>query len=291
MTKTIFISCGQFTTAEKRLGMQIAEMVRDLTDCVPFFAEEVQDLNGLDTNILGALRECVGFITVMHPRGEIRRPDGSIHVRASVWIEQEIALATYIQRFEHRPIPIVAFKHKSVSREGIRDLLHLNPVEFSDESEVLAELPKRLVTWRSLKPSGISLQLRSALGRYQDGHQISALETHIANETNNRIDLYELELCIPASLLKHFNANYPNEIPSNVPSIRCFRFDQTGFGSIRPHEQRRLATYEFFTACAVAEHGGVGALVAEAMLSARLWTGGNEYSVAKTVKQLAVERA
>jgi hypothetical protein len=110
MAKTIFISCGQFTPAEKRLGLQIAEMVRDLTDCVPFFAEEVQDLNGLDTNILGALRECVGFITVMHPRGEIRRPDGSIHVRASVWIEQEIALATYIQRFEDRPIPIVAFK-------------------------------------------------------------------------------------------------------------------------------------------------------------------------------------
>jgi hypothetical protein len=43
MPKTIFISCGQYTVAEKQLGKQISEMVRTLTDCVPFFAEEVQD--------------------------------------------------------------------------------------------------------------------------------------------------------------------------------------------------------------------------------------------------------
>src|SRR5208282_5787967 len=98
MRKTIFISCGQYTDSEKRLGKQIAEMVRAITDLEPFFAEEVQDLNGLDTNILHALRNCVAFITVMHPRGEIRRPDGSTLFRASVWIEQEIAIATYIQR-------------------------------------------------------------------------------------------------------------------------------------------------------------------------------------------------
>src|ERR1700751_752808 len=98
MPKTIFISCGQYTPAEKQLGKQISELVPALTDCVPFFAEEVQDLNGLDANILRALRDCVGFITVLHPRGEIKRPNGSI-VRASVWIEQEIAIATYIATY------------------------------------------------------------------------------------------------------------------------------------------------------------------------------------------------
>src|SRR5208337_4442257 len=159
MNKTIFISCGQFTDAEKRLGKQIAEMVKKMTGLEPFFAEEVQDLNGLDTNILNALHHCVAFITVMHPRGEIKRPGGSVLVRASVWIEQEIAIATYIQRVEHRSLPIIAFKHKSVGLEGIRSLLHLNPIEFTDESEVLAELSTRLETWRSLKPSGIEVLL------------------------------------------------------------------------------------------------------------------------------------
>jgi hypothetical protein len=150
MPKTIFISCGQYTPAEKQLGKQISELVSAITDCVPFFAEQVQDLNGLDANILSALRDCVGFITVMHPRGEIKRPDGSVLVRASVWIEQEIAVATYISRFQHRQLPIIAFKHRLVSREGIRDLLHLNPVEFTNEAEVLAELPHRLALWKSL---------------------------------------------------------------------------------------------------------------------------------------------
>ncbi len=49
--KSIFISCGQFTEAEKRLGKRIAEMVLTVTDLEPFFAEEVQDLNGLDSKL------------------------------------------------------------------------------------------------------------------------------------------------------------------------------------------------------------------------------------------------
>jgi hypothetical protein len=117
--QTVFISCGQFSDAERRLGRQIAEKIRALTDLEPFFADEVQDLNGLDANILNALRNCVAFITVLHPRGEIRRPDGSVLVRGSIWIEQEIAIATYIQRVENRQLPIVAFKHKLVGLEGI----------------------------------------------------------------------------------------------------------------------------------------------------------------------------
>lgn len=125
LRRTVFISCGQYADAEKNLGKRIAELVRTTTDLEPFFAEEVQDLNGLDTNILKAMHDCVAFITVLHPRGEITRPDGSKVTRASVWIEQEIAVATYIQRVEKRALPIIAFKHKSVSREGIRDLLHL----------------------------------------------------------------------------------------------------------------------------------------------------------------------
>jgi hypothetical protein len=81
---TIFISCGQFTDAEKRLGKQIASMVRTLPGVEPFCAEEIQDLGGLDDNVLCALRDCVAFITVLYPRGEITRPDNFVHTRASV---------------------------------------------------------------------------------------------------------------------------------------------------------------------------------------------------------------
>lgn len=150
----IFVSCGQFTDAEKSLGKSIVKMVKAITGLDAFFAEEVQDLNGLDTNILGALRDCAGFITVMHPRGKIVRPDSSTHIRASVWIEQEIAIGTYIQRVEKRPLPVIAFIHESVGREGIRDLLHLNPISFRDETEILAALPELLTSWKTLTAPG-----------------------------------------------------------------------------------------------------------------------------------------
>jgi hypothetical protein len=292
MPKTIFISCGQYTAAEKQLGKQISEMVRTLTDCVPFFAEEVQDLNGLDANILSALHDCVGFITVLHPRGEIKRPNGSI-VRASVWIEQEIAVATYIQRVEKRTLPIIAFKHKSVGREGIRDLLHLNPFEFSDETEILTELPKRLASWRTLKPSGVELQLSSkAVGR-QEGHDIRRLEITLLNGTNCLIEKYDFEIRLPSSILKHWSTTYPTEVRLNIPGFRCFRFDQNGRGALRPHDRlQNPITFDYCTDCAMPEHESalVGAtLVSEMSLGVTAWVEGNQYVVEKTIKQLAIE--
>ena len=290
MRGTIFISCGQFTDAEKRLGKQISSMVKSLTGLTPFFAENVQDLNGLDTNILEALRNCVAFITVLHPRGQIERPDGSVLVRASVWIEQEVAIATYIRRVEKRELPIIAFKHKSVGLEGIRGLLHLNPIEFTDESEVLVALPERLAEWRSLRSSGIELQLASNVGRQDSGHPIRWLETVLVNETNARIETYDLEVRLPSSILKHVNQVYANEVPCSVPGLRCFRFNQQGFGPIRPRDRLRLATFEYCTVCAAVDHGGITAMVAESRLGARVWINEEEYAVEKTIKELAMER-
>jgi len=293
MPKTIFISCGQYTDAEKRLGKQISEMVRTLTDCVPFFAEEVQDLNGLDANILSALHDCVGFITVMHPRGEIRRPKGPV-VRASVWIEQEIAVATYIQQVEKRTLPIIAFKHKSVGREGIRDLLHLTPFEFTDEAEILVELPKRLAAWRSLKPSGVELQLTSKVAGRQQEHDIRRLEITLVNATNRVIEKYEFEVRLPSGLLKHWSATYPTEVHRNNPGVRYFRFDQNGRGALRPHDGLQYPiTFEYCTGCSVPEHESTAVgnlLVSEMVLSATAWVEGNEYVMEKTIKQLAIER-
>lgn len=294
MPKTIFISCGQYTEAEKRLGKQISKLVRDLTDCVPFFAEEVHDLNGLDANILGALHNCVGFITVMHPRGETKRSSGSI-TRASVWIEQEIAIATYIQRIEKRTLPLIAFKHKSVGREGLRDLIHLNPFEFTEESEILAELPKHLTEWKSLKPSGIELKLSSKAAGRQEGHNISRLEITLVNGTNRLIEKYEVEVNIPSAILKHWNTTYPTEVHSTTPGDRrYFRFNQHGRDPLRPRGQlQNPITFDYCTTCAIppGESEQIGAaLASELILSAAAWIEEEEYYAERTIKQLALER-
>ena len=72
----IFLSCGQFTEDEKKLGKQIAEIVELETGHKVFYAQNVSSLEGLNNNILEALKSCIGFIAVMHPRGENSAPSG-----------------------------------------------------------------------------------------------------------------------------------------------------------------------------------------------------------------------
>lgn len=288
---TVFISCGQFTQAEKQLGRQIAEMVSTVAGLEPFFAEDVQDLNGLDANILEALRDCAGFIVVLHPRGTIARPSGGTVTRASVWIEQEIAIATYVQRVEKRDLRIAAFKHKDVDREGLRELLHLNPITFTHESEVLVALAGQLAGWKSLKTGGINLDLSSESLRVQDQHPIRQLSLSLFNETNERINAYDFEIRIPEGLLKHWNSIYPTEIrPSPEPNYRCFRWSQEGRGPVRPHDRALLATFEYCTSCAVEHHLGLKAAVSEEKIRARLWANGREYQIERSLREIAMER-
>jgi hypothetical protein len=213
-----------------------------------FFAEDVQDLNGLDSNILDALRKCDAFITVLHPRGEITRPDGSRHVRASVWIEQEIAIATYIQEVERRSLPVMAFIHKSVGREGIRELLHLNPVAFADDSDVLAALAKRLPDWKILPVSGIQVRLRSLGARVQDGRPIGQLEATLVNDSNEKIEGWDGQLRVPAGILDQWSKatsprmrprlDFVREVKCEEAQQRCFRFSSEEFDSVAPHDRR-----------------------------------------------------
>jgi len=144
----VFISCGQVTERERKLGMAAAELVRQLTPYEPYFAENQSSLEGLTKNILGALNRSVGLIAIMHPRGTMALPGGRQHTRASVWIEQEIAIAAFMAQVLGRPLRVVAFIHKDIGREGMRQELQLNPVVFRHDDEVLAHLQQILPTWK-----------------------------------------------------------------------------------------------------------------------------------------------
>lgn len=244
MTKRVFISCGQYTEVEKQLGIQIADLVR-LAGFEPFFAEEVHDLGGLDRNIFNALHDCVAFITVLHPRGAITRPDKSVVVRASVWIEQEIAIAAYIQHVEKRPLQVIAFRHASVDREGLRDFLQLNPIGFKHESEILAALPELL---RKLKPTSVSeieLKLESLPKQQQDGHVIRTLRLKLITGSNERISAYNGKLTVPRAITEHGNARHVNEIHHDNPHQRSFRIDEVGRGPVRPHDELTVYVIDY----------------------------------------------
>jgi hypothetical protein len=290
----IFVSCGQFTDAEKVLGKAIVRAVKDITGADAFFAETVQDLNGLDANILEALRDCSAFITVLHPRGKIARPDQSTNIRASVWIEQEIAIATYIQRVEKRALPVIAFIHQSVGREGIRDLLHLNPIPFSDEAEILAALPELLQRWKALPGSGIRLLLESGGRTREQEHWIRRLGVRLANDSAQRISSFNCLVRLPAGILKHWSAVYPSEVPSDDQRYRCFSFDETFKRSaIPPRTVTELINLPYCTACA-AEHTGespaiAASVVGESKAEVKIWIDGREYSVVNTIKSLSID--
>jgi hypothetical protein len=152
----VFVSCGQITDAEKQLGHDVCALVQELTPHSAYFAQQQSNLEGLTKNILGALDQAVGIIAIMHPRGIVHFTDdvGELHQhgRSSIWIEQEIAIAAYITQVAKQPLRIAAFVHSDVEREGMREHLHLNPIPFRHDSEVLEHLRGILADWNDILP-------------------------------------------------------------------------------------------------------------------------------------------
>lgn len=150
----IFISCGQSSPEEVELGQRICDLIRKLTPYEPYFADNQNSVDGLTTNIFKAILEARGFIAVMHRRGWVfNSPDGKKLdgdepvLRASVWVEQEIAVAAFLRQALDRDLLITGYVEKGVKREGVRGFIILNPKPFTENAEVLEDLAKVLVDW------------------------------------------------------------------------------------------------------------------------------------------------
>ncbi len=158
----VFISCGQYTDQERDLGKDLAAIVGELTPCEGYFAENQNSLLGLSQHIFGALDRAVGFIAVVHHRGTVATPSGR-HVRGSVWVEQEIAIAAFLAQAQGRRLATLVYIQKGIAREGVRQQLRLKPVEFETESEILADLREQ-ITKRNFEP------VVALSDRQSDGH-------------------------------------------------------------------------------------------------------------------------
>jgi hypothetical protein len=142
----VFISCGQYTDEERAIGWGISTLIEKYTDYVPYFAEEQHSFEGLSDSIIAGLHQMSGMVVIMHKRGQVTTPEGTIE-RGSVWVEQEIAIAASLQQLGHS-ITVRAYLARGIAREGLRQLLHLNPVEFSSNDEVLEHFEGLLRTGR-----------------------------------------------------------------------------------------------------------------------------------------------
>ena len=136
----VFISCGQRTEEEERIG---GELHRLLTEGghAPFFAGRVHSVDELTTHIFTGIARCEAYLAVLHPRGEVHYPGiNQFEVRGSVWIHQELAILAYRRFLEGRSLPLRVLMHASIHREGVLDNLIVNPVTFETEAEIYDSL-------------------------------------------------------------------------------------------------------------------------------------------------------
>lgn len=146
----IFLSCGQMPGEEKKLGKDVCDLITELTPHRPYYAENQSSFDGVTTNILRALDEAIALIAIMHHRGRIVFPNSSEAIRASVWVEQEIAIAAYIGQVLGRNLTVAAYVQDGIRLEGLREKIILNAKTFMTNSEVLDDLRTILPSWKDL---------------------------------------------------------------------------------------------------------------------------------------------
>lgn len=134
----IFVSCGQSTDEERALGAVIVDILNKETQAEAYYAEYQATFEGVSSHILESLSRCAGFVGIMHYRGLVKEPNGTSYQRASVWVEQEIAIASYRINTLKEPMPVQLYIQRGIKREGLRDKVMLNPISFDSNDEVVA---------------------------------------------------------------------------------------------------------------------------------------------------------
>ncbi len=136
--RQVFISCGQQSEEEKGLGNAIVRLVKDRTGIDGYFAEYQHSLDGLTRNIFNAIHSASAFIAVIHRRDQLSA-NPAVY-RGSVWVEQEIAIAAFLVQSLGLDLPARVYVQEGIVREGVRGYIHLNPIEFKENQEVLNSL-------------------------------------------------------------------------------------------------------------------------------------------------------
>jgi len=242
----VFISCGQQTEQEKELGEQIQKLVRELTPFEPYYAEYQSSLEGLTKNIFAALHRCVGFVAVMHHRGRVE-PPGDL-VRASVWVEQEIAIAAFIRAILGKNIEVAAFAEKGIALEGVRKQVLLNPKEFASNKDVIAHLRLILPAWLATQNhSSLDLALiyeKKNITANRHDYQLVVLLT---NSGSQPVDDWHIDIEFPTTLLEHpeLDRHFVGTRSNKTHSF--FRVKQFDHGTVLfPGDTLRAITIDYF---------------------------------------------
>ena len=242
----IFISCGQRSETEKRLGTEIAKLVNDLTPFEPYFAEYQTTLEGLTKHVFGALNRCAGLIVVLNHRGTVQ-PIGLM--RASVWIEQEIAIAAFLQEIMGRRLHVAAFAERGLSREGVRETLLLNPKDFEANDDILNHLRSILPNWRPLAQTSeaIDISLEYTKKSIESNRHDYELLVLLHNRGTEAITAYQIDLEFPMELLNQPKTSVRFVEERSSRTVGFFRVTQDAHKKqVFPGDTLRVMSVEYF---------------------------------------------
>lgn len=135
-TRMIFVCHGQLEH-EKPKGLALARLIDQTPGFRAFFAENIHSTDALSEQIFANLERSDGFLAVMHKRGDVSFLERR-RTRASVWVQQELAIVSFInyQRHAARRIKVRVFAERGIHREGLAETLILNPIEFERDEEL-----------------------------------------------------------------------------------------------------------------------------------------------------------
>ncbi len=132
----VFVSCGQRSDREKRIGLAITGHFKS-RGFDTYFAERVRSPDALTDNIFCFLDRSEYFVFVDFKRDVL--PDDT-H-RGSLFVNQELAIATFLK------IPGLGFFEKGVKREGIAEYQIWNALEFEDGTDIIRMLESETTNW------------------------------------------------------------------------------------------------------------------------------------------------
>lgn len=132
----VFISCGQRTNRETKIGKAVQDYFVS-RDFETYFAERVHSPDALTENIFTFLRQSEYFVFIDFKRENINKNE----FRGSLFVNQELAIATFLRHSG------LGFCEKGVKREGILDYHLYNPFTFEEEKEIIEILEKETKKW------------------------------------------------------------------------------------------------------------------------------------------------
>lgn len=139
---------------------------------------------------------------MMHRRGEVHIGGTLVGTRGSVFIEQEIAIASFIQQLLGEKLSVAAFIEKGILLEGMREHIPFNPEVFESNGEVLARLREILPAW-SPDPGRIRLELFVKPGGYdaQEKREVDVLVAVVINDSEEDIEKYRVDVELPTDVM------------------------------------------------------------------------------------------